>query len=93
MHRPLQLAQQKLQRKGCDLLVFNRVGENLVFGQDTTEVQILASEAAKAQLAATGSESEIGVRVRGTKAQAAEAVIGCLSRLLTDWPPRPQADR
>jgi len=74
-------------------LVFNRVGENLVFGQDTTEVQILASEAAKAQLAATGSESEIGVRVRGTKAQAAEAVIGCLSRLLTDWPPRPQADR
>ncbi|NLS10158.1 bifunctional phosphopantothenoylcysteine decarboxylase/phosphopantothenate synthase [Nesterenkonia sp. MY13] len=81
---PLQLAQQKLQRKGCDLLVFNRVGENLVFGQDTTEIQILASEAAKEQLAATGSEPEPGVRVRGTKQQAAEAVIGCLSRLLTD---------
>lgn len=81
---PLQLAQQKLQRKGCDLLVFNRVGENLVFGQDTTEIQILASEAAKAQLAATGTEVETGVRVRGTKQQAAEAVIGCLSRLLSD---------
>ncbi|GAA1804344.1 bifunctional phosphopantothenoylcysteine decarboxylase/phosphopantothenate--cysteine ligase CoaBC [Nesterenkonia flava] len=74
---PLTLAQQKLQRKGCDLLVLNRVGENLVFGEDATEVHILASESARAQL----KDSEV-ISVRGTKAQAAEAVLLQAAELL-----------
>lgn len=74
---PLQLAQQKLQRKGCDLLVLNRVGENLVFGQDSTEIHILAADSVKDRLAGQHAE-----HVAGTKQQAAAAVISTLSRLL-----------
>jgi phosphopantothenoylcysteine decarboxylase/phosphopantothenate--cysteine ligase len=37
----LDYARQKLARKGCDLLVLNQVGKDLVFGQDTTSVTIL----------------------------------------------------
>ena len=38
----LAYGRQKLIRKGCDLLVLNRVGTSLVFGQDTTEVTLLS---------------------------------------------------
>ncbi|WP_258932947.1 bifunctional phosphopantothenoylcysteine decarboxylase/phosphopantothenate--cysteine ligase CoaBC [Nesterenkonia pannonica] len=44
---PADLAREKLQRKGCDLLVLNQVGEGLVFGQDETSIQVFASTAAE----------------------------------------------
>ncbi|GAB77678.1 phosphopantothenoylcysteine decarboxylase / phosphopantothenate--cysteine ligase [Austwickia chelonae] len=37
----LDLARRKLARKGCDLLVANEVGQDVVFGQDDTTVSIL----------------------------------------------------
>lgn len=42
---------EKLRSKGCDLLVVNRVGDGIVFGQDQTAGVILDSD---------GSESETG---------------------------------
>lgn len=80
---PLLLAQQKLQRKGCDFLVFNRVGENLVFGQDQTEVQVLsAGWVAEALGRASEGETEEPRCISGTKREAAELVISELSALL-----------
>jgi len=40
-HTVLELARDKLERKGCDLLVANEVGVDLTFGQDTNSVHIL----------------------------------------------------
>ncbi|TLP99124.1 bifunctional phosphopantothenoylcysteine decarboxylase/phosphopantothenate--cysteine ligase CoaBC [Nesterenkonia salmonea] len=74
---PLELAQLKLQRKGCELLVLNRVGENLVFGLDSTEIHILASDAAQQQL--QGFEPD---HVIGSKREAAALVIQRLHQLL-----------
>ena len=74
---PLDLAQQKLLRKGCELLVFNRVGEDLVFGQDQTEVHILASFGAQGVL----GEAE-PVHVTGSKQEAASAVVARAAQLL-----------
>ncbi|MFE5331833.1 bifunctional phosphopantothenoylcysteine decarboxylase/phosphopantothenate--cysteine ligase CoaBC [Embleya sp. NPDC056575] len=37
----------KLARKGCDLLVVNRVGEELTFGTDVNEAVILAADGAE----------------------------------------------
>ncbi|KUG58091.1 bifunctional phosphopantothenoylcysteine decarboxylase/phosphopantothenate synthase [Nesterenkonia jeotgali] len=72
---PLQLAQAKLLRKGCDLLVLNQVGETLVFGQDETEIHILTSP--------TLAESSAPVTtLRGTKHQAAEAIISAAAAYL-----------
>ena len=70
---PLELAQAKLLRKGCDLLVLNQVGENLVFGRDETEIHILSARASES---GNGSaDSTPVVTVRGTKHEAAEAII------------------
>ncbi|WP_323958512.1 bifunctional phosphopantothenoylcysteine decarboxylase/phosphopantothenate--cysteine ligase CoaBC [Arthrobacter sp. JZ12] len=55
---PLAHGERKLKRKGCDLLVLNRVGRSLVFGQDTTEVTILDAGGAEPETAA-GSKSEV----------------------------------
>ena len=74
---PLELAQQKLLRKGCELLVFNRVGEDLVFGRDQTEVQILASFGAQGVL----GDAE-PVHVTGSKQDAASAVVARAAQLL-----------
>lgn len=74
---PLKLAQQKLARKGCDLLVLNQVGENLVFGQDTTEISILASESAQRALGEEGP-----VQIKGSKTDAAVAVVDQAAQLL-----------
>lgn len=60
---PLAHGLRKLQRKGCDLLVLNRVGRTLVFGQDSTEITILD---------AGGADPET---VKGTKASVAEVVL------------------
>ena len=74
---PMQLAQQKLQRKGCDLLVLNQVGENLVFGRDETEIHVLASAAAQTALGETEP-----VSCRGSKAEAAGVVVARTAQLL-----------
>ncbi|MFD1214468.1 bifunctional phosphopantothenoylcysteine decarboxylase/phosphopantothenate--cysteine ligase CoaBC [Arthrobacter sp. GCM10027362] len=60
----LDYARQKLARKGCDLLVLNQVGKDLVFGQDSTTVTILDRD---------GSEPET---VSGSKDATAAAIIG-----------------
>ena len=74
---PLDLAQSKLLRKGCELLVLNRVGDGLVFGQESTEIHILAS---------FGVQGVLGdvepAHVVGTKRQAADAVVDRATRLL-----------
>jgi phosphopantothenoylcysteine decarboxylase/phosphopantothenate--cysteine ligase len=40
-HTVLDLARDKLVRKGCDVLVANEVGVDMTFGQDTNTVSIL----------------------------------------------------
>lgn len=73
---PLELAQAKLLRKGCDLLVLNQVGENLVFGRDETEIHILTSAARAAQAGEGSAENASDVlTLRGTKHEAAAAII------------------
>jgi phosphopantothenoylcysteine decarboxylase / phosphopantothenate---cysteine ligase len=67
---PLAHGLRKLQRKGCDLLVLNRVGRTLVFGQDSTEITILD---------AGGAEPET---VKGTKAAVAEVIMRKLAAAL-----------
>ncbi|MHA7207741.1 bifunctional phosphopantothenoylcysteine decarboxylase/phosphopantothenate--cysteine ligase CoaBC [Arthrobacter sp. MDT1-65] len=67
---PLTHARAKLARKGCDFLVLNVVGSDLVFGADSNEVTILDAD---------GSES---AAVRGTKRAVADAVIGHAATLL-----------
>jgi phosphopantothenoylcysteine decarboxylase/phosphopantothenate--cysteine ligase len=42
----IDLGRAKLERKGCDLLVLNEVGPNLVFGQPDSEITILSHEGA-----------------------------------------------
>lgn len=56
---PLTHSLRKLQRKGCDLLVLNRVGRTLVFGQDSTEVTILDAGGAEPETV-TGSKDSVG---------------------------------
>ncbi|NMR31707.1 bifunctional phosphopantothenoylcysteine decarboxylase/phosphopantothenate--cysteine ligase CoaBC [Crystallibacter degradans] len=51
-------ARQKLARKGCDLLVLNQVGRDLVFGQDQTAISILDNSGADPQVA-TGSKDTV----------------------------------
>jgi phosphopantothenoylcysteine decarboxylase/phosphopantothenate--cysteine ligase len=60
---PLTHAQLKLKRKGCDLLVLNVVGRDLVFGQDSSSAVILPAD---------GSEP---MPVQGSKGDVAEAVL------------------
>ncbi|MDP5226039.1 MULTISPECIES: bifunctional phosphopantothenoylcysteine decarboxylase/phosphopantothenate--cysteine ligase CoaBC [Arthrobacter] len=59
----LDYARQKLERKGCDLLVVNHVGESKVFGQDENSVQILSRTASEMQ------------HVEGSKNTVAQAII------------------
>ena len=65
---------RKLERKGCDLLVLNRVGRDLVFGQDTTEVLLLTP--------GTDQQSEIPV-LAGSKADVARGIIAEIAARLT----------
>ena len=75
---PLDLAQAKLLRKGCELLVLNQVGRDLVFGQDDTEIHILASYGVQGTL----GEAE-PVHVVGSKQDAARAVVARSAELLS----------
>ncbi|HEY8700294.1 MAG TPA: bifunctional phosphopantothenoylcysteine decarboxylase/phosphopantothenate--cysteine ligase CoaBC [Arthrobacter sp.] len=54
----LAYAEEKLRRKGCDLLVVNHVGADKVFGQDTNSVVILARSGSEPQTA-SGTKSEV----------------------------------
>lgn len=74
---PLTLAEQKLLRKGCELLVLNDVSSGQVFGHDQTEITILSSYGAQAVLGDAAP-----VQVRGTKDQAAQAVVARVAELL-----------
>ena len=47
----LDLGRAKLARKGCDLLVLNEVGHNLVFGQPESKITLLTAEGATGPLA------------------------------------------
>ena len=58
----LQHAQDKLQRKGCDLLVVNHVGEGRVFGQEDNSVVIL-SRRGEAPQSASGSKGDVAAAV------------------------------
>ncbi|WP_458115105.1 bifunctional phosphopantothenoylcysteine decarboxylase/phosphopantothenate--cysteine ligase CoaBC [Arthrobacter sp. D2-10] len=68
---PLAHGLRKLQRKGCDLLVLNRVGRSLVFGQDSTEITLLD---------AGGAEPET---VKGTKVSVAQVVVQRVAEALS----------
>ncbi|KAD3720653.1 bifunctional phosphopantothenoylcysteine decarboxylase/phosphopantothenate--cysteine ligase CoaBC [Arthrobacter yangruifuii] len=61
----LEYGRSKLARKGCDLLVLNRVGRSLVFGQDETEVRILSpDDSPEAALeSAAGTKAEVSARI------------------------------
>ncbi|WDF31915.1 bifunctional phosphopantothenoylcysteine decarboxylase/phosphopantothenate--cysteine ligase CoaBC [Arthrobacter agilis] len=67
---PITHARAKLARKGCDLLVLNVVGADLVFGEDSNEVTILSAD---------GSEA---APVRGSKRVVADAVMKHVARLI-----------
>ncbi|MGG5171340.1 bifunctional phosphopantothenoylcysteine decarboxylase/phosphopantothenate--cysteine ligase CoaBC [Pseudarthrobacter sp. J1738] len=73
----LQYAQAKLERKGCELLVVNQVGTNLVFGQDENSVLILAQGGAAPDA------------VQGSKEHVAQAVIARVGRELESATPAP----
>ena len=47
----LDLGRAKLARKGCDLLVLNEVGHNLVFGQPESKITLLTAEGATGPIA------------------------------------------
>lgn len=64
-------AAAKLKRKGCELLVVNHVGRDLVFGADNNAVVILAR---------SGSEPQ---EASGSKADVAAAVIDRISAELS----------
>ena len=72
----LEYANAKLQRKGCDLLVVNHVGEGKVFGREHNSVVILSRAGSEPQSAS------------GSKADVASAVIDRISAELSRVYPR-----
>lgn len=69
-HDSVSLGQAKLARKGCDLLCVNQVGTDLVFGQDTNAVTILAADGTPP------------VTVEGSKDHVARELTAQIRRLL-----------
>ena len=69
---PLTFGRRKLVRKGCDLLAVNHVGENLVFGQDTTTLTVLSAAGAPEQVL-EGSKTDVA---RGLVARIAQELAG-----------------
>lgn len=72
----LEYANAKLQRKGCDLLVVNHVGDGKVFGRENNSVVILSRAGSEPQSAS------------GSKADVASAVIDRISTELSRVYPR-----
>ncbi|MFJ7749360.1 bifunctional phosphopantothenoylcysteine decarboxylase/phosphopantothenate--cysteine ligase CoaBC [Arthrobacter sp. NPDC097144] len=72
----LDYGRQKLLRKGCDLLVLNRVGTSLVFGQDSTEVTLLSPQDSETAPPATytGTKSDVARRIIARVEQEFQAV-------------------
>ncbi|MFJ3957828.1 bifunctional phosphopantothenoylcysteine decarboxylase/phosphopantothenate--cysteine ligase CoaBC [Arthrobacter sp. NPDC090010] len=68
----LEYARQKLEKKGCDLLVVNHVGEDKVFGQDVNSVEILSRSDREMQ------------HVEGSKNAVARAVVERVAAELAD---------
>lgn len=73
----LDYGRQKLARKGCELLVLNRVGTSLVFGQDNTEVTLLSPQDSEAAPAPTysGTKTEIARRIIARVAQELSSAL------------------
>ena len=69
-HSSLDYGREKLERKGCDVLVVNDVSEGKVFGQADNEVVILARD---------GSETPVA---RADKATIADAIWDVVLRLV-----------
>ncbi len=57
----LDLGRAKLARKGCDLLVLNEVGRNLVFGQQQSQITLLTTEGATGPF--TGSKDTLAHQI------------------------------
>ena len=57
----LDLGRAKLARKGCDLLVLNEVGHNLVFGRPDSQITMLTAEGATGPL--TGSKDTLAHQI------------------------------
>ncbi|MDK1359068.1 bifunctional phosphopantothenoylcysteine decarboxylase/phosphopantothenate--cysteine ligase CoaBC [Arthrobacter sp. zg-Y1219] len=73
----LDYGRQKLARKGCELLVLNRVGTSLVFGQDSTEVTLLSPQDSAAAPAPTytGTKTEIARRILARVVRELDAAV------------------
>lgn len=65
----LENAMSKLNTKGCDIVVANNVGDNDIFGSDTTSVSII-------------TKSEVEQHVNVSKAKVAEELCFVISNLL-----------
>lgn len=72
-HPAVELARQKLMRKGCDLLVFNDVSAGKTFGRDDTHVEVFArTEDGAASLGEfSGDKADVSVSVMDTIAEYA----------------------
>jgi phosphopantothenoylcysteine decarboxylase/phosphopantothenate--cysteine ligase len=66
----LEHGRSKLARKGCELLVVNEVGEDLVFGADHNSVTVLAADGSRPR------------RFEGPKDRVAVGIVGVISDLL-----------
>ena len=60
-HSLLDLGRAKLHRKGCDLLVLNEVGHDLVFGQPDSAITLLTPDGVGATM--TGSKDLLAHRI------------------------------
>ncbi len=61
-HTALEFAQAKFERKGCDVLMANEVGEGKVFGQTTSEGWILRRDS-EPQVVAHGSKQVVAAQI------------------------------
>ncbi|PXA77879.1 MULTISPECIES: bifunctional phosphopantothenoylcysteine decarboxylase/phosphopantothenate--cysteine ligase CoaBC [Auritidibacter] len=68
----LTYGQQKLERKGCEMLVVNQVGVGRVFGQDDTEVTILYADGREA-VTATGTKDQVAGQIISAVAEQLSA--------------------
>ncbi|AKK03228.1 bifunctional phosphopantothenoylcysteine decarboxylase/phosphopantothenate--cysteine ligase CoaBC [Corynebacterium epidermidicanis] len=61
-HTPLELAEAKLQRKGCDLLMLNEVGHGKVFGQLDNQ-GVLLSASGEREVVPAGTKFDCAVTI------------------------------
>jgi phosphopantothenoylcysteine decarboxylase/phosphopantothenate--cysteine ligase len=70
-HSPLDHAQAKLARKGCDLLMCNAVGDGVVFGQDDSAGWILVPDVrAPRRSPRSGSSKLVVLRTSSTRSRS-----------------------